>query len=163
MREFYNGLVFGESALSHRKLFLVQKKRSLLQREIEKVENLIWTTTISPSSQDLLFLDLWNRFPVHSGVTALTIPFLSFCSSWVWYTGRDSGFRYVCKVCIRSLWMGRIYPGICEIPKSMTNILTFKFHMYYEPECTWKHLFSPVHYSCAFSSAQTVEEPCFIY
>lgn len=142
------------------KVCLVQKKKSLLQKETEKVENLIWKTTIriSPSSQHL-FLDLWNRcwFLVFSGIIALSFPFLSFCSSWVWHTGRDKWFRYVCRVCIRYFCMGRTYPGISEIPKSVRSILKFRSHMYYKP-VTWKHLFSPVHYTYAFSNPHPLEK-----
>lgn len=138
MREFYNGPAFGKSALSHMKLFSVQKK------ELSAAER-NWKSGkphLNNHHQDL-FLDLWNRcwFLVLSGIIALSIPFLSFCSSWVLSTGRDNWFRYVCRVCIRYLCIGRIYPGISEI--SVTNILKFRFHMYYKP-ATWKHLFSSV-------------------
>lgn len=154
MREFYNGPAFGESALSHMKLFSVQKK------ELSAAER-NWKSGkpyLNNHHQDL-FLDLWNRcwFLVLSGIIALSIPFLSFCSSWVLSTGRDNWFGYVCRVCIRYLCIGRIYPGISEIPKSVTNILKFRFHMYYKP-ATWKHLFSSLYYSYAFSNLHPLEK-----
>lgn len=155
MRGFYNGLAFEESEPG--KGHLVQKN------EISAAER-NWKSWKPHLKNHLckfptpFICGCW--FLVLSRIIALSIPFLSFCSSWVWCTGRDRLFTYVCGVCVRHLCMGRTYPGISEIPKSVTNILKFRFHMYYKP-ATWKRLFSLIHYSHAFSNPHPLEKNCW--